>query len=308
MIKLKGRGGVRLDKFLADNVENFSRSKLQKLIKDGAVRVNGDDVKAKFVLSEGDRVEIEANVESLVDIVPEDLNLVVMHETDDYMVVNKPAGMVVHPSGSDNRTGTVVNAVMGKVKVSEFEDEMRPGIVHRLDKETSGLMVIAKNKKAYDYFIELFKERRIVKKYLTLVRGILDFKEGVIDSPIARDGVSRKRMAVMTNGKIAITKYQVLEEFRLGKGVDLSLLDISLETGRTHQIRVHMAAVGCPVVGDNVYGMSSFNRKFEGEYGLKRQFLHAAELEFVDLDGKEIKIKSPLPEDLDLILNELRSF
>lgn len=308
MTKFNGRDGVRLDKFLAENLPDCSRSRIQKMVKCGDVLVNDEKAKSSKVLNALDVVTVDIKEEVIEDIEPEEIDIEILHETSDYMVVNKPCGMVVHPSDTGYRSGTLVNAILGMIKVEDFEDTLRPGIVHRLDKDTSGLMVVVKNSKAYDYFIEQFKNRKVFKRYVALVRGGLEHSEGVINSPIARDPVNRKKMSVVSDGKDAVTKYKILENFELGREFSLSYLDVRIETGRTHQIRVHMSAIEHPVVGDDVYGMSAFNKKVELKFGLKRQFLHAAELGFEDMEGNMINIKSPLPGDLNVVLDSLRSY
>lgn len=294
-------GKIRLDKFLSAKNPDLSRSKIQKLIKSGNVLVNGSNSKVSHNLSEGDEVTMKKEEKILQSIKKEDIKLNILFEDENYLVIDKPAGMVVHPSETGHRTGTIANAIIDKVEKGVGED-FRPGIVHRLDKDTSGALIIAKSKDGYDHFVEQFKKRKIKKIYLALVKGILLHKQGIIDSPINRDVKSRKKMALVSenDGKKAISKYKVKKEYD-----DLSFLEVEIETGRTHQIRVHMSAIDHPVVCDNTYGVGSYNRKFKEKYGLKRQFLHANILEFIDLNGKKKKIVVDLPDDLKNVLSKL---
>ncbi|NIA01928.1 MAG: RluA family pseudouridine synthase [Nitrospirae bacterium] len=292
---------IRLDKFLVIEKLEFSRSKIQKMIKNGDVLVNGKTAKVSRFLNKGDKVEIIVGKQEKREIQKEDIEIEILFEGKDYLVIDKPAGIVVHPSETGHSKGTVVNALLDKVDKGVGE-EFRPGIVHRLDKDTSGALIVAKTKEGYKYFVEQFKKRKVKKEYLALVKGILIHKEGIIDSPISRDVKSRKKMGLASEkeGKRAVSKYKVKEEFD-----DLSLVEVEIETGRTHQIRVHMAAIDHPVVGDNTYGVGSYNRRFKEKYGLRRQFLHAERLEFKDLEGKKKKIVVDLPEDLKNVLSKL---
>ncbi len=296
--------GVRLDKFLASKLDDMSRAKIQLLIKNGDVLINNVAVKPSYILKGGDTVyikDLKVNDEVLIE---ENLDLEILHEDEDCMVLNKPAGVVVHPGeGGRYLKGTVANAVKSKVDVG-VGDDMRPGIVHRLDKDTSGALIVAKTKKGYDSLIKQFQERNVFKSYLVLVNGVLEHETGIIDSPIGRDLKQRKKMAISAGAKKAISKYSVIDSFTLGEKRTFSLLEVQIKTGRTHQIRVHMAAIGHPVVGDVVYGTKSVNRFFKDKYGLNRQFLHAQKLEFISGD-KKVKIKSPLAGDLQKILDNL---
>jgi 23S rRNA pseudouridine1911/1915/1917 synthase len=216
---------------------------------------------------------------------------------DDVVVVSKPAGLVVHP-GAGNATGTLVNGLLARFPgIEAVGDPMRPGIVHRLDRDTSGLLAVARSTPAYDALVEQLAARTVERVYAVLVWGRLSSRRGLIDAPIARSGARRTRMAVRDAGKAARTEYTVVEEFELPL---CSLLECRLETGRTHQIRVHLAAIGCPVVGDPVYGHGP-------ELGLERQFLHAARLRFPHpVGGQEVDVRSPLPADLAAALDAAR--
>lgn len=234
------------------------------------------------------------------------MKIPILYEDKDVLVVDKPYGMVVHPAPGDRRiTGTLVNALLGKIKVGQFSG-LRPGIVHRLDKDTSGALIVVKNKKAAENLMAQFKSRKVQKYYLAMVCGILKHPEGIIESPIARAYADRKKMRVAHegDGKMAVSVYKTLKTFKLEKGRYLfSLLEVQIKTGRTHQIRVHMSALGHSVVGDGVYGNRKMNRYFEEKFGLKRQFLHAQKLVFVSpATKKEVKATADLPADLQNVL------
>ncbi len=301
--------GVRLDKFLSDKLSDFSRSKIQGFVKSGDVLVNGARTKSSFVLSEGDEVDFSGSEEIKVEIESEQIDLDILRETDSYMVINKPYGMVVHPSESGHRSGTLVNAIYDKVD-RDAGQPGREGIVHRLDKDTSGLMIIAKTNAAYLYFVELFKKRKVEKHYQALVFGSLEHKHGIVDSPIARDSSNRKRMAVTdsVDGRKAVSEFRVIDEYEVDARLELTLLDVEIKTGRTHQIRVHMSSIGYPVVMDTVYGNTGQNRKFKEKFGLERQFLHAYKLKFVDPSGEKISIQTKLPDDLVAVIEKLESY
>lgn len=296
---------MRLDKYLTEIHPELSRAKIQKIIKLGKVLVNGSACRSSYNVSDGDDVRILAlDKEEKFVLRHEKSDISVLYEDDLYFVVEKPAGVAVHPSETGSLSGTLVHAFLDKIKIDDFNDPYRPGVVHRLDKDTSGLVVMVKNSAGYDYFVNLFKTRKIEKRYLALVRGSLKHMTGVIDSPIGRDFRDRKRMAVVSgvDGKPAITEYIVMEEFS-----GLSMLDVCIKTGRTHQIRVHMSAIGHPVAGDTVYGDSTLNKRLFSEFGLSRQFLHAYRLSFVDpTTKKEVTFTSDLPSDLQSIVGSLR--
>lgn len=227
----------------------------------------------------------------------------ILYEDDSCLVVNKPANILVHPKeGEKDLKGTVIAAFLDKIQKNDFTD-FRPGVVHRLDKDTSGVLLLAKNKSAYDDLVGQFKTRTIKKSYLALVRGIMQHKEAVIDSPIGRSLRNRKKMALVTLslGKNAVSEYKVIKEFG-----NVSLLRVKIRTGRTHQIRVHMAGIGHPVVGDSIYGDKKFNKVFEEKFGLERQFLHAEMIKFKSPDTKRLKtVSSKLPSDLETVLAKL---
>lgn len=259
--------GARLDKAMADLTE-LSRSQANEEIKKGAVLVNGQAKKAKYTVQEGDVITYEVPQEEILDYQAEDIPLEIVYEDDDVAVVNKPQGMVVHPSAG-HASGTLVNALMYHVKnLSSINGVVRPGIVHRIDKDTSGLLMVAKNDQAHQALAEELKDKKSLRKYIAIVHGNLPNDRGMIEAPIGRSEKDRKKQAVTAKGKPAVTRFQVLE--RLG---DYSLVELTLETGRTHQIRVHMAYIGHPVAGDPLYGP----RKTLKGHG---QFLHAQTLGF----------------------------
>ncbi len=288
--------GERLDKALAAHFEDLSRVQIQDLIHDGAVTVNGRQVKASFRLAGGETIWIKIPVpDADREPQPEVIPLVILYEDDQVVVIDKPAGMVVHPAFG-HTSGTLVNAVLARwPEVASFSTPERAGIVHRLDKETSGVILIAKSAPALDQLRAQFKGRDVEKRYVALVEGMPQTPEGLIDAPIGRDPNQRKRMAVTRDGRPATTEYHVIETY-----AHHSLLDVFPKTGRTHQIRVHLAFIGCPVVGDNVYGPRKQRIK------MKRHFLHAAAITFT-LPGsdKRLTVESPLPASLQNILDKL---
>jgi len=275
----------RLDKYLAGKYPDLSRSTLQKLIKQGFVLVNDSIAKASQKLSIGDKIYIELTPPEKVSLAPEAIPVDIIYEDDNLLVLCKPAGLVVHPSPG-HTAHTLVNALLASCPdLASFGDTMRPGIVHRLDRDTSGLMIVAKNTLAQQYLMNQFKTRSVSKGYLVLVKGKLAPREGMIDAPLGRSPSNRKRMAVVAAGRQARTRFKVMEYLD-----GFTLLDITTETGRTHQIRVHLAAIGYPVVGDAEYGVKS-------PY-LNRQFLHAYRLGFKLVDGQYREFTCELPSDL----------
>ena len=259
--------GLRLDKAVADLTE-LSRGLANEQIKNGQILVNGEAKKAKYAVKEGDVISYEVPDPEVVEYVAEDLPLEIVYQDEDVAVVNKPQGMVVHPSAGHTR-GTLVNALMYHIKdLSGINGVLRPGIVHRIDKDTSGLLMIAKNDQAHLALADELKDKKSLRKYWAIVHGNLPNDRGVIEAPIGRSEKDRKKQAVTAKGKPALTRFQVLERFG-----DYTLVELQLETGRTHQIRVHMAYIGHPVAGDEVYGP----RKTLKGHG---QFLHARTLGF----------------------------
>jgi len=280
---------VRLDKYLTQLLPQFSRAYLQRLIEQGCVLVNGWKAKASQRLTRSDRVTVELPPFSGRPL-PERIPLTVIYEDDDIMVIDKPAGLTVHPAPG-HPSHTLVNAILAHCPgLTMNNDVMRPGIVHRLDKDTSGLIVIAKSDFAREYLVAQFKSRTVNKRYLVLVKGRLSPEQGVIEAPIGRDPHHRRRMAVMESGKQATTQYQVRKYLD-----NYTLVEVSPVTGRTHQIRVHLSAIGCLVVGDPTYGIKSAH--------LDRQFVHAYRLGFRLPSTKQYQeFVSPLPADLEQAL------
>lgn len=287
---------VRLDAYIAQKCENLSRTMIQKLIEDGEILVNGQEKKISYKTKQGDVIEIHIPEAKEINLKAQDIPLDVVYEDDDIIVVNKPKGMVVHPANG-NPDGTLVNAVMSLCKgsLSGIGGEIRPGIVHRLDKDTSGLIIIAKNDVAHINLSKQIKDRRVKKIYIALVKGNVSENEATINMPIGRSNKDRKKMAVRKDGKEAITHFKVLK--RYGK---YTLLELKIDTGRTHQIRVHMAEIGHPVVGDMIYSNG------KNEFGIEGQMLHAKSLDFQHpVTGKQIHLEAELPKYFEEILNKL---
>ncbi len=285
----------RLDKYLAKECPELSRSYLQKLIEQGHVLVNGCGAKAGQRLNIGDEIHVSLPPPQPASLSAEPIPVNIIYEDDDVIVVDKPAGLAVHP-GPGHASQTLVNALLAHCPdLASFGDAMRPGVVHRLDKDTSGLMIVAKNSYAQQHLINQFKARLIAKGYLVLVRGKLTPARGVIEAPVGRDPSNRKRMGVVTGGKRASTSYRVKEYIG-----NCTLLEVATETGRTHQIRVHLSAIGYPVIGDPVYGAKSAY--------LKRQFVHAYRLGFrLPASGEYREFTCQLPSDLELALELMRA-
>lgn len=292
-VKIKN-GGVRLDKALADETE-LSRPLANEQVKLGQVLVNGQVKKAKYSVQVGDIITYQLPEIVEVDYVAEDIPLDMVYEDADVAVVNKPQGLVVHPSAG-HPSGTLVNALLYHVKdLSGINGVARPGIVHRIDKDTSGLLMIAKNDEAHTALAEELKAKKSLRKYLAIVHGNLPNDRGVIDAPIGRSEKDRKKQAVTAKGKDAVTRFQVVERFG-----DYTLVELTLETGRTHQIRVHMAYIGYPVAGDEVYGP----RKTLKGHG---QFLHAQTLGFTHpKTGELVTFTAPAPAIFQETLEKLR--
>ncbi len=298
VIKLLAESRERLDKFVAARVADLSRSAVQRLIEDGLVTVDGAATDAARKVRPGDEIVVRIPPARPATIEAEQIPLAIVYEDADVIVIDKPAGLVAHPAAGHAR-GTLVNAVLAHApEMQGVGGEARPGIVHRLDKDTSGLIVVAKRDAAHRELQSQFKARSVKKMYIALVEGRLEPAEGVVDAPIARDRVHRKRMAVALDGRPARTRYKVIRDWRLNK---YTLLEVYPETGRTHQIRVHFAWLGHPLVGDSVYG----NKKSSLPIG--RHFLHAASLTLrLPSSGEERTFTSPLPEELAHVLEMLR--
>ncbi|HET7088315.1 MAG TPA: RluA family pseudouridine synthase [Anaerolineae bacterium] len=292
----------RLDKFVAARVSDLSRTAVQRLIDDGLVTVNGAVTGAAHKVGQGDEIVVRVPPPAPATIEAEDIPLSIVYEDADLIVIDKPAGLVVHPAAGHDR-GTLVNAILAHAPdLKGVGGEMRPGIVHRLDKDTSGLIVAAKHDAAHRELQRQFKSRQVKKVYLALVEGRLAPRVGIVDAPIARDRVHRRRMAVSADGRPSRTRYKVIRYLRLAEAA-YSFVEAHPETGRTHQIRVHLAWLGHPLVGDTLYG----RRKPALPIG--RQFLHAARLTLrLPSTGEERTFESPLPDDLERVLRSLGDF
>ena len=287
---------IRLDKIVGKIKTDISRTTIQRMIEEGNILVNGKNVRTSYKVNFEDVVTIKYEIPKEIDILPQEMPLDIIYEDQDILIVNKEKGIVVHP-GNGNPDGTLVNAVMAKCKdsLSGIGGKIRPGIVHRIDKDTSGLVIIAKNDKAHIDISNQIKNREVVKVYIALVRGVIKENEATINMPISRSTKDRKKMAVDKKGKEAITEFKVLKKYE-----GYTLIEVRIKTGRTHQIRVHMSEIGYPIVGDSVYsnGRNPFN--------VCGQMLHAAKLEFIHPTTKEIvKFEAPLPEYFGRIIEKL---
>lgn len=287
---------IRLDKVIAILDEELSRSMIQKMLDDGKILVNGKKEKASYKTKLGDKLQVEEVVAKEIKLKAQDIPIEIIYEDSDIIVVNKPKGMVVHPANG-NPDGTLVNAIMNicKGSLSGIGGEIRPGIVHRIDKDTSGLLIIAKNDKAHINLSEQIKNREITKKYIALVRGNIKENSATINMPIGRSDKDRKKMAVRKDGKEAITHFDVIKRYN-----GYTYLSLKIDTGRTHQIRVHLAEIGYPIIGDAVYSNGKNPFKVEG------QMLHAKSLEFKHpITKKILKLEAPLPEYFENVLKKL---
>jgi len=292
--------GARLDRWLSERLTGLSRARLQALIRGGLVRVDGMVLKAAHRLRGGERVEIEVPPAAEETLAPESVPLAVVYEDDHVLVVDKPAGMVVHP-GAGRSSGTLAAAILAHAPTTAgVGGPRRPGIVHRLDKDTSGLLVVAKTPRAYDDLVEQLAARTVTRRYLAVVHGRVRANDAVVDAPIGRHPSNRVKMAIRPagRGKRAVTRYRVLERF-----AHFTVLEVRLETGRTHQIRVHLASLGHPVVGDEVYGRPRSRPPVElGGYAL-----HATTLAFVHpVLRKVIECTAPIPQRIERLLLQLR--
>lgn len=290
--------GARIDRYVADVVADLSRSYARQLIEDAHILLNGQDVRPSAVVHAGDIVTVRRPVSQPTDLIAQDIPLNIVYEDADIVVVDKPAGMVVHPAPG-HQSDTLVNALLARYPDITVGGDVRPGIVHRLDRDTSGLLVVTRNDRARHAIQAQQQARTMTKAYLAVVDGRFRESEGLIDAPIARHPTDRKRQAIVANGREARTRWRVLED--LG---EYTLIEARLETGRTHQIRVHFAYKSRPVLGDPLYGP----RKPRASFGLTRQFLHAYRLGFaLPSSGEWAEFESPLPDDLRLALERLRA-
>lgn len=290
--------GERIDRFLSGNLEALSRSYIQKLLKESRILVNNNTVKANYKILKGDQIDIQIPEPEILDIRPENIPLDILYEDDDILIVNKPKGMVVHPSpGHYNHT--LVNAVLYHCgdRLSGINGVLRPGIVHRIDMDTTGSLLICKNDHAHQILAEQLKDHSITRKYQAVVYGNLKADSGTVDAPIGRHPIDRKKMSTKSpHGKRAVTHFTVLERFG-----NYTYIECTLETGRTHQIRVHMASVGHPILGDTVYGPARCPFRLQG------QTLHAKTLGFVHPStGEYMEFDAPLPEYFSALLDKLR--
>ena len=289
--------GKRIDSFIPYIKEDISRSMVQKLIEQKNIKVNGKETKHSYKLKLNDQIEIAVPKAKEIDLKAQNIPLEVIYEDEDIIVINKPKGMVVHPANG-NPDGTLVNAVMNicKDSLSGIGGEIRPGIVHRLDKDTSGAIIVAKNDRAHIGLSNQLKNHEVKKTYLALVRGIIKENEATINMPIARSKKDRKKMDVDKDGKEAITHFKVLGRYKN----KYTLLQINLETGRTHQIRVHLSHIGYPIIGDEVYSNG------KNEWNITGQCLHAWKLEFEHpVSGKKINLEAKIPKYFKNIIKEL---
>lgn len=288
--------GERIDSYLAKDTEH-SRANIQRLIEEEKILVNNSKVKVSYKIQQGDEIKIQDDQPKEISLKAQEIPLEILYEDKDIIVVNKAKGMVVHPANG-NPDGTLVNAVMSicKDSLSGIGGEIRPGIVHRLDKDTSGVIVVAKNDKAHINMSEQIKNHEVEKTYIALVRGFVKESEATINMPIGRSTKDRKKMAVTKEGKSAITHFKVIERFG-----NYTLLEVKIETGRTHQIRVHLTEIGYPIVGDTVYSNG------KNEWNIQGQCLHAKSLKFKHpITGKEMFIEAPLPEYFENVISELK--
>lgn len=288
--------GKRIDSYLSNKDNEISRVAVQRLIKNDKILVNGKSTKASYKVQKNDSIKVEEEKPKEISLKPQDIPVEIIYEDKDIIVVNKPKGMVVHPANG-NPDGTLVNSLMSicKDSLSGIGGEIRPGIVHRLDKDTSGVIVVAKNDKAHINLSEQIKNHEMEKTYIALVKGVVKANEATIDMPIGRSTKDRKKMAVTKTGKNAITHFKVIKRFH-----NYTLLEVKIETGRTHQIRVHLSQIGYPIVGDTTYSNG------KNEWEIKGQCLHAKSLKFKHpITGKEMFLEAKMPKYFEEVINEL---
>ena len=290
--------GSRIDRYLSEQVAEMSRAHLQKLLKDGGVTVNDRPVKSSYKVAEGDKIQLDIPEAVEPEIVPEEMDLDILYEDKDIILINKPKGMVVHPAAG-HATGTLVNGLMAHCRgdLSGINGVMRPGIVHRIDMDTTGVLIVCKNDQAHNAIAEQLKVHSITRKYYAIVHGVVKEDEGTVHAPIGRHPTDRKKMSINEkNGKDAVTHYRVLRRFRR-----FTYIECQLETGRTHQIRVHMASIGHPLLGDHVYGPAKCPFS-----GLQGQTLHAGVLGIIHpTTGEYMECQAPLPEYFETLLKKL---
>ena len=288
----------RLDSYIVDKIQELSRTTVKRLIDEEKILVNGKKQKSSYRPEKGDCISIDTPEAHEIELEAQNIPVPVIYEDNDIIVVNKPKGMVVHPANG-NPDGTLVNAILAMCKdsLSGIGGEIRPGIVHRLDKDTSGLLIVAKNDEAHIKMSKQIQDRQVTKKYIALVKGVISENEATIDLPIGRSTKDRKKMAVDAKGKNAITHFKVLKRYN-----NYTLLELKIDTGRTHQIRVHMSYIGHPVVGDSVYSNG------KNEFGVEGQMLHARYLEFKHpITGEELKLEAPIPNYFEDVLQLLEN-
>lgn len=290
--------GSRIDRYLSEQVAEMSRAHLQKLLKDGGVTVNDRPVKSSYKVAEGDKIQLDIPEAVEPEIVPQEMDLDILYEDKDIILINKPKGMVVHPAAG-HATGTLVNGLMAHCRgdLSGINGVMRPGIVHRIDMDTTGVLIVCKNDQAHNAIAEQLKVHSITRKYYAIVHGVVKEDEGTVHAPIGRHPTDRKKMSINEkNGKDAVTHYRVLRRFRR-----FTYIECQLETGRTHQIRVHMASIGHPLLGDHVYGPAKCPFS-----GLQGQTLHAGVLGIIHpTTGEYMEFQAPLPEYFETLLKKL---
>lgn len=292
---LEEQKGDRIDKVLSSLNEEWSRTQVQQWIKDGNVLVNRQQVKTNYKVALNDKIDIQIPEPEELDVLPEEMDLDIYYEDSDVLVVNKPRGMVVHPAPG-HLTGTLVNGLMAHCKdLSGINGVLRPGIVHRIDKDTSGLLMVAKNDLAHESLVNQLVKKTVTRKYKAIVHGVIPHDFGTVDAPLGRDPKDRQSMTVVDNGKNAVTHFHVLERFK-----DFSFVECQLETGRTHQIRVHMKYIGYPLAGDPKYGPRK-TLEIDG------QALHAGVLGFTHpRSGEYLEFEAPLPDEFNRLLEQLR--